>query len=117
MATCGASVWAARRPRRPSSRIYRARSRRSDVVLSSRDRNDHVLGAACVLDEHLLNKAVRFLHIIIVMALAQLTDVRELLNAKLTTALAERLERVFCLTSHNDIADQSKEITLTRRVG
>src|SRR5690242_11139823 len=91
--------------------------RRAEVLLGARRRDDHVLGPAGVLDEHLLHEPVRFLHILVVMALTDVTDVGELLNPKLATAFTECLERILRLARHDDVAHEAKEIALTGRVG
>src|SRR5205085_8540275 len=70
-----------------------------------------------VLDEHLLHERVCFAVVVIVMALADLSDVSKLGVAEDAAAIAECLERVFRLPRHHDVADQSQEIAFTRSVG
>src|SRR5690348_11292761 len=70
-----------------------------------------------MLDEHLLHEPVRFLHIVVVMSLTHVANLRELIDAELPPALAERLEHVFRLTTHDDIGDEPQVIALPRRIG
>jgi hypothetical protein len=70
-----------------------------------------------VLDEHLLNEAVRLLRIVVVMTLADLADLGELLDPELTPALAKGLECVFALPRQNDVLNQPQVIALPWGVG
>ncbi len=70
-----------------------------------------------MLDEHLLHERVRFAVVVIVMPLADLSDLSKLGVAEDAATVAERLESVFRLARHHDVADQSQEIAFTRSVG
>jgi len=93
------------------------KSRRADVELPVGRGGHELLSASCVLDEHLLDEAIRFLHVLIVMALAHLPDLGQLLNPELSAALTEGLEGVLGLPGHDDIAHQPEVIALPRRIG
>src|SRR5690349_20634941 len=92
-------------------------SRRAYVVRPRCRGRDHVLRTARMLDEHLLHESIRFFHVIVVMTFTDVAELRELLDAKLPTAFTERLEHVLCLTSEDDVADESQVIALSRSVG
>jgi hypothetical protein len=76
-----------------------------------------VLSATRVLDEQLLRETIRFFDVLVVMALADVTNVRELLDAELAAAFAESLERVFGLPRHHDVTHEAEEIALPGGVG
>src|SRR5256885_2381456 len=48
-----------------------------------RRRNNRVLSASRMLDEHLLHQSICFFHVVVVMSFADLADFGELLNAEL----------------------------------
>src|ERR1700675_3499978 len=50
------------------------------------------------------------------MPLADLSDLRELSVAEDAATVAESLERIFRLARHNDVTNQSQEITFARSV-
>src|SRR5438045_72963 len=79
-------------------------------------RGNDILGATCVLDEHLGNETVRLLDVFVVVPLANLADLRETCNAELPTTVPARLERVFRLAGHDDGCDEANEVTLACRV-
>ena len=70
-----------------------------------------------MLDEHLLNKSVRFAIVLVVMSLANLTDLGELRVAQGPAAIAEGLEGVLGLAGHDDVADEAEKIALAGRIG
>ena len=75
-----------------------------------------MLRTARVLDEDLLNEAIRFFHILVVVSLADVTDVGQLLDAELLSAFAERLEGVLGLSRHDDVTDEAQKVALTGSV-
>src|ERR671925_18627 len=60
-----------------------------------------------VLHEHLCTETIRFIHIFVVVSLANVTDLSELFVAEILACLAEGFERVFGLTRHHDIRHQT----------
>src|SRR6476661_2977080 len=69
-----------------------------------------------MLDEYLLYERVRLTIVVVVVPLANLTDLRQLSIAEDAATVAESLEGVFCLARHHDVADESQEVALARGV-
>src|SRR6185503_8544171 len=69
-----------------------------------------------MLDEDLLYQGVRLTIVVVVVTLANLTDLRQLSVAEDAAAVPESLEGVFGLARHHDVADESEEVALARRV-
>jgi hypothetical protein len=69
-----------------------------------------------VLDEYRLHEAVGFLHVDVVVPLADIADGTKTLVDEHLAGFTERLEGVLGLARHHDVADQSQEVALTRRV-
>lgn len=92
------------------------RSRCAHVVGPRRRRCNDVLRATCIFHEHLLHEMIRFIDVVIVMPLTNGAEIGELLNAELSTAITERFEGVFRLTSHHDIANEARVIALARSI-
>ena len=69
-----------------------------------------------MLHEHVLHEPVGFLHVAIVVPLANLSDLVKRLVAHHLSRFAESLEAVLGLPCHHDVADEAKEIALASRV-
>jgi hypothetical protein len=70
-----------------------------------------------VLDEHLLDEAIRFAKELLVVRLACLPDALELRIRERFPGFAERGERILRLARFDDISHESKEVALACRVG
>jgi hypothetical protein len=76
----------------------------------------HALDPLRVLDEHLLDEAVCFLYVRVVVPLSDFSDVPKRFVPQYPAALAKGLEGVFGLASHDDVSDEPQEIALARGI-
>jgi hypothetical protein len=75
------------------------------------------LDTADVLDEHLLRETIGLADELVVMTLAHVADLLQVRIAQRFARLTERCKRILSLARLDDIANESKEITFTGRVG
>jgi hypothetical protein len=84
-----------------------------EVWLGRRRLARNSLRALHVFDEHLLNKPIRLVNIRVVVALSDIAHLLQALVAENLAGFAKGLEGVLRLTRHDDIADESEEITFS----
>jgi hypothetical protein len=70
-----------------------------------------------LLDEHMLDKPVRFFDVGVVVALSDVSDFLKRPVANHFARLAKRLEGVFRLSCHQNVADKAKVVALACGVG
>src|SRR6267143_723889 len=70
-----------------------------------------------VFHEHVLNQSVRFLHVGVVVPLADLANLMECTISHHLAGFAKGLERVFGLARHHDVSNDAQKVALTSGVG